>query len=49
VLDIPPEERFVSFVEFNKFLEIGFFSDVLSIECCSHFCFMTVGAQSNDV
>jgi hypothetical protein len=41
ILDLDPEERFVSFVSFKDFEDIGFFPDNLQIECCSHFLFLT--------
>ena len=36
-----PEEKFVGFVQFNQFQDIGFFAEDLRIECCSHFAYLT--------
>lgn len=36
-----PDEKFVCFIEFNKYEEIGFNPEGLRIECCSHFAFLT--------
>jgi len=41
ILDIHPEERFISFVEFNLYEDIGFYPENLSIDCCSCFLFLT--------
>ena len=41
VLELPDEDRFVSFVKFHQFEDIGFYPSNLRIECCSHFLFMT--------
>jgi hypothetical protein len=46
ILEIPPEERFLSFVQFNKFMDIGFYPDLLNVECCAHICYMTAGINS---
>ena len=46
ILEIPPEERFLSFVQFNKFMDIGFYPDLLNVECCAHVCYMTAGINS---
>jgi hypothetical protein len=41
ILELPKEDKFVGFVKFNQFEDIGFYPKNLSIECCSHFLFMT--------
>ena len=38
-----PDEKFVCFLEFNEFEDIGFYPKGLRIECCSHFAFLTAG------
>jgi len=35
------DEKFVSFVSFNSFKDIGFFPYTLKIECCSYFMYIT--------
>ena len=35
------DEKFVSFVQFNNFKDIGFFPYTLKIECCSYFMYIT--------
>ena len=41
ILDLDQDEKFVCFVEFNSFQDIGFFPTNLDIECCSKFLFVT--------
>lgn len=41
ILDLDKDEKFVCFVEFNSFQDIGFFPKNLDIECCSKFLFIT--------
>ena len=41
-----PGEKFVSFVEFNRYEDIGFYPDNMSIECCS--CFLFVTSKTSD-
>lgn len=41
MIELDPQERFVTFVEFNKYQDIGFYPHNLSIECCSCFLFLT--------
>ena len=36
-----PDEKFVSFIQFNNFKDIGFFPKTLKIECCSYFLYIT--------
>ena len=36
-----PDEKFVCFIQFNKYEDLGFFTEDLRIECCSHFAYMT--------
>ena len=43
VLDLDPEEKFVGFVEFKSYEDIGFYPKHLNIECCSKFLYMTAG------
>jgi len=38
-----PDEKFVCFLQFNQFEDIGFYPKGLRIECCSHFAFLTAG------
>lgn len=47
-MNLPSDERFVSFVDFNSFTDIGFFPKHLRIECCSHFLFLTT-SRGNDL
>ena len=44
LLNLNPDERFVCFLDFNQFEDIGFYPANLRIECCAHICFMTTGA-----
>jgi len=41
IINIHPEEKFISFVEFNLYEDIGFYPSDLAIECCSCFLFLT--------
>jgi hypothetical protein len=41
VLDLELDEKFICFVEFNKFEDLGFFPENLDIECCSKFVYIT--------
>ena len=41
ILDLLPGDEFVAFVQFKSFQDIGFFTDDIRIECCSHFLFIT--------
>ena len=41
ILKLDKNEKFLSFVEFNCFTDIGFFPNYLSIECCSCFLYLT--------
>jgi hypothetical protein len=43
IINIPEDERFVGFVDFNSFVDIGFYPKNLKIECCSHFTYLTTG------
>ena len=36
-----PDEKFVCFLKFNRYEDMGFFSEDLRIECCSSFAYMT--------
>ena len=51
LLKLPAGERFVSFLQFNRYEDIGFFPTGLRVECCSSFAFLTAGAgaKSGDV
>lgn len=40
---MPRDEKFVCFVNFNQFEDIGFYPVGLRIECCSHFAYLTTG------
>jgi hypothetical protein len=41
LIDLEPDERFLGFVEFNSFGDIGFYPTNLNIECCTSFLYMT--------
>jgi hypothetical protein len=41
IIKIPEHERFLGFVDFNSFVDIGFYPKGLKIECCSHFTYLT--------
>lgn len=44
ILPLKKNEKFVCFLNFNSFEEIGFYPDEnLKIESCSHFAYMTTG------
>jgi hypothetical protein len=43
IITLPPDEKFVCFINFNQFEDIGFYPKGLRIECCSHFAFLTSG------
>lgn len=47
LLKLKPGERFVAFLQFNRYEDIGFFPTGLRVECCSSFAFMTAGAGPN--
>lgn len=42
VYELPAIEKFMNFVEFMNFEDIGFYPDKLKIECCSTFVFLTL-------
>lgn len=46
IIKIPEDERFVGFVDFNSFVDIGFYPKNLKIECCSHFTYITTTKNS---
>lgn len=41
ILDLDQDEKFVCFVEFNSYQDLGFFPQNLDIECCAKFLFVT--------
>lgn len=43
IIKLAPNERFVSWLTFNQFEDIGFYPVGLRTECCSHFSFLTTG------
>jgi hypothetical protein len=43
ILNMDSDEKFLCFLEFNQFADIGFYPKSLRIECCSHFAYLTVG------
>ena len=43
IVNLHPDEKFVCFLQFNQFEDIGFYAKGLRIECCSHFAFLTAG------
>ena len=51
MIELDPQEQFVTFVEFNKYQDIGFYPQDLRIECCSCFLFLTTkrAKRANDV
>jgi len=44
-----PEEKFVCFVSFNQFEDIGFYPVGLRVECCSHFAYLTTSKNTVDI
>lgn len=46
-MDIEKDERFLGFVEFGSFDDIGFFPTNLKIECCTSFMYMTTTKQKS--
>ena len=36
-----PEERFISFLQFRQFSDIGFYPKDIRVECSSHFAYIT--------
>jgi hypothetical protein len=47
ILKLLPDEKFVCWINFNQFSDIGFFPKDLRIECCSHFAFLTTGQDKS--
>lgn len=47
IISIEPDEKFVSFVEFNQYADIGFYPANLNIQCCSGFLFLTTKKNAN--
>ena len=45
IVNIPKKEKFVCFVDFNQFEDIGFYPKNLRIECCSFFLYMTTDTR----
>lgn len=43
IINLMPDEKFVCFVHFNQFEDIGFYPQGMRIECCSHFAYLTAG------
>ena len=43
IVNLMPDEKFVCFVQFNQFEDIGFYPNGLRVECRSHFAFLTAG------
>jgi hypothetical protein len=43
ILNLNQDERFVCFLQFNQFEDIGFYPKGIRIECCSHFAYLTTG------
>ena len=43
ILQVQRDEKFVCWLHFNQFEDIGFYPHGLRIECCSHFAFLTTG------
>ena len=48
ILDLLPGDEFVAFVKFKSFQDIGFFTQDIRIECCSHFLFITQNDSVED-
>ena len=47
ILELKEDEKFVCFIKFNAFQDIGFYPKDLKIECCSHIAFLTSGIGNN--
>lgn len=47
ILELSPNEKFVTFVQFNRYNDIGFYPDDLNIDCCSRFYFITTKRYKN--
>ena len=47
ILELKEDEKFVCFIKFNAFQDIGFYPKDLKIECCSHIAFLTSGIGKN--
>jgi hypothetical protein len=41
LINLEQDERFLGFIEFNSFEDIGFYPTNLAIECCTSFLYMT--------
>ena len=41
ILELDPNEKFVTFVQFNRYNDIGFYPKGLNIDCCARFYFIT--------
>jgi hypothetical protein len=49
IIPMKSDEKFVCFVTFNQFEDIGFYPVGLRVECCSHFAYLTTGKNSGDI
>jgi hypothetical protein len=49
ILDLDPEEKFICFVEFNSYQDLGFFPVNLDIECCAKFLYVTTPRLHSEV
>ena len=45
IYNMQKDEKFVCFVDFNQFEDIGFYPEHLRIECCSFFLFLTTNIK----
>ena len=43
IVNLHPDEKFVCFLQYNQFEDIGFYAKGLRIECCSQFAILTAG------
>ena len=41
ILELENNEKFLTFVKFNSFEDIGFFPEFMRISCCSSILFLT--------
>lgn len=48
ILNIPDNEKFVCWISYNSFTDLGFYPNGLRVECCSNFVYLTTSRESND-
>ena len=49
VIDIPEDEKFISFAQFNEYEDLCLYPKGLRIECCSKVCFITASRKGSDI